>query len=166
MVLRFTIKHTGKTVFMGLDDNLARFICNATEKFNAVTVIHKDDKTYADREKAQNVCRYDVNSTVEHLIKDCCIHDDKFKETFMSGGVESVALFFKSEEEQKQCYEILSANPKLCVAKSWERNLEVFCKAAGKGSALKILSEKLGIDMEDTISIGDSDNDIQMTLMA
>ena len=44
--------------------------------------------------------------------------------------------------------------------------MEIFCKDAGKGSALKILAENLGIEMEDVISIGDSDNDKQMTLMA
>ena len=39
-------------------------------------------------------------------------------------------------------------------------------KESDRAEVLRDEYEKLGIDMEDTISIGDSDNDIQMTLMA
>ena len=52
------------------------------------------------------------------------------------------------------------------MAEAWERNLEVFFKDAGKGNALKILTEKLGVDMQEVLSIGDSNNDGQMTAMS
>ena len=159
-------KKTNETIFMGLDEDSTRFVCDTIEKYDALAVIHKDGKTYADKKKAQNVLDYNVNFNVEYLVKNCCIQDEKFRETFLSGGIESLSVFFKNQEEQKECFDIISSNPKLYAVEGFFCNMEIFCKDAGKGSALKILAENLGIEMEDVISIGDSDNDKQMTLMA
>ena len=114
----------------------------------------------------QNIGRYNVNANVDYLVKNCCIQDDNFKDTFLSGGLESLSVFFKSAGEARECFESLSANPNLRAVEGFSCNLEIFSKDAGKGSAVKILADKLGIAMEDVISIGDSDNDKQMTVMA
>ena len=159
-------KKTGENIFMGLNDELTRFVFDALEKYDVLNVIHKDGKTYADKAKVQNVRDYNVNYNVEYLVTNCCIRDEHFKETFLSGGLESLSVFFKSQKDQEECFDILKENPDLYAVKGWQCNLEIFCKEAGKGSSVKILADKLGIDMKEVISIGDSDNDKQMTLMA
>ena len=55
---------------------------------------------------------------------------------------------------------------KMKSLKIMDYNLEIFFKDAGKGSALKILAQKLNMELDDVISIGDSDNDRQMTVMS
>lgn len=159
-------KITGENIFLGLNDDCAGFACNVLEKFDALTVIHKDGKTYADRKKIERIKDYNANANVEHLVTNFCIRDENFRETFLSGGIESASVFFRSNEDRSKCCNMIVSHPDLCAVEGWHCNIEFFNKDAGKGSALKILSEKLGIDMEDTISIGDSDNDTQMTLMA
>ena len=159
-------KKTGENTFMGLGDDEARLAYDIIEKYDTLTVIHKDGKTYADKIKAQNTGNYNVNANVDYLVKNCCIQDENFKDTFLSGGLESFSSFFSSAKEHEECFDTLILNPNLHAVKGWHCNLEVFCKDAGKGSALKILADKLGVDMKDVISIGDSDNDRQMTLMA
>ena len=52
------------------------------------------------------------------------------------------------------------------IVEGWECNLEIFFKNAGKDNALKRLAEKLNLDMKNVISIGDSDNDRQMTILS
>lgn len=41
-----------------------------------------------------------------------------------------------------------------------------FLQNAGKDNALKRLAEKLNLDMKNVITIGDSDNDRQMTILS
>ena len=159
-------KQTGENIFMGLSDELVHFVFDTIEKYDVLTVIHKDGKTYADKIKVQNIGNYNVNANVDYLVKNCCIQDDNFKDTFLSGGLESFSSFFRNIKDQEECFDTLMTNPKIHAVRGWHCNLEVFCNDAGKGSAIKILAEKLGIDMEEVISIGDSDNDKQMTIMS
>ena len=159
-------KATEENIFMGLGDDETRFVYGILEKYDALAVIHKDGKTYAYKAKVQNVRDYNVNANVDYLVKNCCIQDDNFKDTFLSGGLESLSVFFKSEKDQQECFDILKENPDLRAVEGFSCNLEIFSKDAGKGTSVKILADKLGIAMEDVISIGDSDNDKQMTLMA
>ena len=159
-------KATEENIFMGLGDDETRFVYGILEKYDALAVIHKDGKTYADKDKVQNISKYNVNANVDYLVKNCCIQDDNFKDTFLSGGLESLSVFFKIPGDAGECFEALSANPDLRAVDGFSCNLEIFSKDAGKGTSVKILADKLGIAMEDVISIGDSDNDKQMTLMA
>ena len=74
-------------------------------------------------------------------------------------------VFFTNKADAADCRDILSANPCLYMAESWDYNIEIFYKDAGKGNALQFLAHKLNIEMKDIITIGDSDNDRQMTLL-
>ena len=47
-----------------------------------------------------------------------------------------------------------------------EYNIEIMNIEAGKGNALYALCDLLGVDYEDTISMGDSDNDSSVTKAA
>ncbi|WP_125707596.1 Cof-type HAD-IIB family hydrolase [Companilactobacillus zhongbaensis] len=52
------------------------------------------------------------------------------------------------------------------VVRTGEGFLEVFPQNVNKGSALKMLTKKLNIDLENVIAIGDRDNDIPMLKLA
>ena len=79
-----------------------------------------------------------------------------------SDGVESIVLFFHSDDELDLCRARLEAIGGLTVTSSVEHNLEVCSDKAGKGEALAALADMLGICGEDIISVGDNMNDTAM----
>lgn len=86
-------------------------------------------------------------------LNDVCVNSDR---------VESIVLFFHSDEELDLCRARLEAISGLTVTSSVEHNLEVCSDKAGKGEALAALADMLGISGEDIISVGDNMNDTAM----
>lgn len=158
-------KITGENILFGLDSDASCFIFNTLNKYDTFSIIHKDGKTYADREKAQRLSYYNVNLNVKSLVKNNCILEDDYEKRFHDGSIECVVVFFADKTEAADCRRILSSNPYLYMAESSDCNLEIFYRDAGKGNALIFLAKKLNIEMKDVITIGDSDNDRQMTLL-
>ena len=91
---------------------------------------------------------------VEELEKYCLANND----------TEVVSLFFKNMSEKIKCRELLEKNENLLVTSVDEYNLEIFDKDAGKGNALKCLADMTGVEYHQTISVGDSDNDMSITV--
>jgi len=52
------------------------------------------------------------------------------------------------------------------LSKSWRDNLEVMDKGVSKGSAVKLLCERLGINSDEVMAIGDNENDLSMIKFA
>ena len=159
-------KKTGKSIILGLEGDTLGFVFDTVLKYDTFVVIHKDGKTYADKKKASELQKYHVSVNVEYLVNEYCTLVDDFEEQLPSRDVESVVVCFSNGEDVDACRKILSSNPDLHTAEAWEYNLEIFFKDAGKGSALEILAHKLNLGLENIISIGDSDNDRQMTSMS
>ena len=70
--------------------------------------------------------------------------------------------FFEKDDDLEKCKQIFLDTDKLCVAQSDPHNLEVFLSVAGKGNALKALSDAIDVDISDTVAVGDSTNDISL----
>ena len=66
----------------------------------------------------------------------------------------------------KACKKTLDGMDDLIVAQSDEFNLEIVSDKAGKGNALMMLADILGIEHEKTIAVGDSTNDMTMVKAA
>ncbi len=56
--------------------------------------------------------------------------------------------------------------PELVVTSSWNDNLELMPTNVNKGTALKELAERLGLQAEQVMAIGDYDNDLDMLAYA
>lgn len=159
-------KETDETISLGLVGENSRFVYNVLKKYDAFIVMHKNGQTCYDKEMIKRIPEFEFCADVSELVEVYARAFDDFEKEFVSGEIESVSGFFINEKAKDKCKEELSENPDLYVAEAWERNLEVFFKDAGKGNALKILTEKLGVDMQEVLSIGDSNNDGQMTAMS
>lgn len=160
-------KETGEEIFCGLNEELAHFVLTTLFKYDTFVVIHKDRKTYCDKEKLTRPADYNVCFNTVELVEQYCIKEDEFEKNALSGGnIENVAVYFANLDDMKECRKILESNPDIRAVEAWEYSLEIFSKKAGKGSALKLLTDKLGMDMQEIITIGDSDNDTQMTKMS
>ncbi len=55
---------------------------------------------------------------------------------------------------------------RLTLSSSWRYNFELMAPATSKGNALKMLGERLGIPMTETMAIGDNHNDLSMLTLA
>ena len=82
---------------------------------------------------------------------------DKFSRA--ADGVEVYSIFFKSLDDKNRCKKMLLENERLRVVGADEYNLEICSASAGKGNALASLAKELGVEIESTIAMGDSDND-------
>ena len=72
----------------------------------------------------------------------------------------------KDQNKLKQLKEILVSIDTIELSKSWIDNLEVMDKGVSKGSAVKLLCSKLGIDPQEVMAIGDNENDLSMIKFA
>jgi Cof subfamily protein (haloacid dehalogenase superfamily) len=80
--------------------------------------------------------------------------------------VELYVVHFHDPAERRACLERLTALGKYAIAEANPNSLEISMPAATKGNALLRLADHLGIAHEDTIGMGDSDNDTTMVQAA
>jgi len=76
--------------------------------------------------------------------------------------IDKINMYFVDMEARKRMRETLSAFPELFVTSSIPNNLEINAAGADKGGALLRLAEILGIRREETMALGDGENDLSM----
>lgn len=72
------------------------------------------------------------------------------------------AMFFPKIDEVETIKKTLRERIDLNFVSSADDNIEAVHKSTGKGSAIKYLCDYYGIDLTDSIAIGDSENDLTM----
>lgn len=80
-------------------------------------------------------------------------------------GVQKLQMFFMAEDmglREKQLETFSGVFPELVATSSVKNNIEINSVNAGKGKALNVLAQRLGINIEDTAAFGDGTNDIEM----
>lgn len=80
--------------------------------------------------------------------------------------VEKINLFFANMAERAQIRAELDKRDNILVTSSIPNNLEINAPGATKGEAIRRLADRLGIGYEQTMAIGDGENDITMIRMA
>ncbi len=81
---------------------------------------------------------------------------------YQAEDVEVVSAFFHDVSKIADCRKQIEELGNLRVVAVDKYNLEIMNIHAGKGNALRALADMAGVDIADTISIGDSDNDESM----
>jgi hydroxymethylpyrimidine pyrophosphatase-like HAD family hydrolase len=103
------------------------------------------------------VCKEHANVVEKYAV---CL--ENFRETvYKSDNVESMVAFFHDKNVISECRKKIEALGGIIVVQMWD-NLEVMSDEAGKGKALVSLAESLVFSADDTISMGDGDNDRSM----
>lgn len=74
-------------------------------------------------------------------------------------AVENISILYPDTEALEKSWQELSALPNLSVVRSTSRVLEIGAADADKGKALSALSEMLGLQKEELLVFGDSNND-------
>ena len=139
------------------------FLLKTLRKYNSLFTVHVGGHSYVDATRRDHATCRKFRMTelfIQHIDdKDDFIEDfDGFCDC--AEGLECCCAFFESDEDQEACRHELLASGRFAIANSLPTNLEINRIGAGKGVALLALAEKLGIDPQKTIGVGDNTNDL------
>ena len=156
-------KKTGKNINMPLNREDANRMFDIMDRFEATTSVRYDGYCYSDANE-HNMDFYTYNSMSETYAKHLFKYSkpvENFREFCRNTlpEIDMICTFFHSEEDRQECFRIFNALPEYQTACSVVNNIEVFSSKAGKGKSLAKLCDMLGVDIADTIAIGDSTND-------
>lgn len=77
-------------------------------------------------------------------------------------AVDKINLFFTDMKERENVRNVLKETSGILVTSSMPNNLEINAEGADKGSGILHLAKYLGLKREETMGIGDGENDISM----
>ena len=110
---------------------------------------------------------YNVCEPHRVVVRKYAKHLDEFAVfAYRAENVEVISAFFHDGSKIAACRKQIEELGDLRVVAVDKYNLEIMNIHAGKGNALRALADMAGVDIANTISIGDSDNDESMILAA
>ena len=161
-------KQTGERIFLGLDRQKTATVVDIITHYQTFIMAHWKGNAYVDEKlfDQNSMDFYNVNEYFKKHISKNAVSKSNFKE-FLLGldSSEMYTVFFHDNQDLERCANKLK-QAGLCVASTAESNIEIFLPTTGKGNALIRLAQELGVDIKQTIAVGDSDNDIPMLQVA
>lgn len=143
----------------------AKWLLDELYKHDVCLMLHDDMNSYFDRamEKDEIYTRMHMGRSWVDLLRAANVIVDNYKE-FVYGldGFQMVCAFFSDHDALLKCKELFSNHPELIVVQSDPNNLEIYCRQAGKGKAMRELAHLLGFSYKLAIAVGDSTNDSEM----
>lgn len=158
-------KLTGRRISTLISKEDFSTIYNVMADYTVYLTIHHEGISFVDEDLTTREIMdfYGISEYYKDHIEKVNAKMPFFKDYFNTPReVEMVCGFFKHESELKECMERLSAIPSIFVTGSTSKSLEILSAKATKGSALVSLANELGVDISDTIAVGDSQNDLTM----
>ena len=158
-------KKTGKHIYNCIEKSLVCEILDLLFEYDTHIGIRADGNFYVPADKLDSSLAEHYGFTDAHTncLQNYAIPVESFKEWLETAKyVEDFSVFFGDEKEFSECCARLDTDSRLKTAKFPPKGLEIFSVNAGKGRALHLLADKLGIDRADTIAVGDSLNDFTM----
>lgn len=135
------------------------------EKYDTFREIYYDGTGYVDREKLEYVEKYQKDPAMQKYFRETRKPIESTREQFEAedGGMDKIqALFYRMEDKDAACREILEKVSDIEVTGALDNNIEVNAKGIHKGNALLKLGELLHIKIEEIMAFGDGKNDIKM----
>ena len=128
---------------------------------------HKDNRTFSSKAMMDDVAmkEHHISDYFRDQIYTCTNPIDDFYDYFdASGPCEMIAGCFKSESDKKEFFDVVNKIPNICVTETGNC-IEIVSAFAGKDTGVKALLENLGINVDELITIGDGQNDLNMIKM-
>ncbi len=162
-------KETQKSYLLTLPPEVSERVLDKLYQYPVNMMLHADSKSYVDAALHNDAdykrCNYSQTWRTFVYAKDVPVTDFK-SFAYACKAVEMFCVFFENMEDLIECKAYFDKMPEVLCAQTDPYNLEVFSVAGGKGNALRMLSQKLGIDIRDTIAMGDTTNDMTMVQAA
>lgn len=131
--------------------------------------VYIDDCGYTQQCFLDEMKTYEIEEKVfELILKTRKVVPDVIEMVRKSGSlVEKINYFFpNNSQKRKKIREELSRREDIAVSAAFSYNLEVNAKEATKGNAIYALASHLQISPNETMAIGDGENDLSMMEMA
>ena len=144
------------------------FLSSIISDMTVMIGVHQNGKSFYPLFDFENYKYFRMNDYYyTELIKCVTLTDVDMKKYLASqSSVEDLAMFFKYDNELERCTQLLQESGMFNITASVERAIEVTKIGVTKGSGIRCFAENHHIDIEQTIAVGDSKNDIAMLLEA
>lgn len=156
---------TGQKHSTGMSRQVSQKVQAILRCYKTHLTLRHDGKCHVDAMSATNEAFdcYNVFEAHRKVVRAFAVkHKDFAAFCKMADDVEAFCVFFSHYEELLAARKEIEALGELRVTSVDKYNLEIMNAEAGKGHALLWLAEALGMERENTISVGDSDNDSSM----
>ena len=139
-----------------------RAVVEVAGRHDTMPGVYHNGQIYFNRDQIGKLAEYGQALYVRTLPPASKLMDDVLDEAVMSRcGTEKFCIFHRSgEEREKSFQDLLSCGLPLTMALYAETSLEVQPFGIDKGSALENFASLIGIDLSETVMVGDSNNDL------
>lgn len=143
---------------------LALDIIHMAKRFETMYDVYMDGCGLAEERFMNQMDRYGIEPTIQNMIRATRDIVPDIMEVIAKRGqpVEKINYFFGDMEERKRAREALLTRNDVVVSSSLYNNLEINALGATKGNGILRLASLLGLNPEETMGIGDGENDITM----
>lgn len=120
---------------------------------------------HMDRRNYDRIDQFIADPRVNSMVKALRSPVDGFRAFTRAQNkpVQKIQMFFQDmAAREKALAELAEKLPDMAVTSSIPNNVEINAKEASKGAALRFLCRYLGINLADSMAIGDSSNDASM----
>ena len=147
-----------------LNEDQVRDITDIGKELELYYHFYTEEALYSPFEEEEITKFYNHDSTEEEWIHSYVFKD--IEDILDRKDLEIYKFIFLDSDERRyklnELEEKLNSLNNLNITTSWKNNLEVMNEEVSKGNSLKFLCEKLGVNREEVIAIGDNNNDISM----
>ena len=133
-------------------------------RYDAIQEAFIDSVCYSDKEKLSHANDYFLHPSIaEYVLKSRTpVEDVRATVLEKNSSVDKVNGQFRTLEDKRNAYELLTKVPGVVVVSSLGSNWEINAEGTDKGSAMLKLGALLGIRKEEIMACGDGMNDIAM----
>lgn len=157
------IDKTGNTIFdIRINSEDVKNIHSKLDHMSMMFELYSNGKVICSEKSLKEYKDY-INPDFYKLVEDTrmTVPDIlKFSED-EQGGINMILASFLSNSDMKKAYETVSAMD-YYITQVGEKSIEIHHSSVDKGNGISNLAEKLGINKENILSIGDSHNDLTM----
>lgn len=155
----YDLKDMSLAIKRSFPPTLLKPVSDYARSLGDIELFYYDDRNFMCEKLTPMVAEYcKVMSTTPRVVSDPTEYEGELTKCLFSGPRESL-LKVKAFAE-----DLLGEQVNLFF--SSETYMEFVIKGVDKGSALEATAKKAGVPLEETIAIGDSDNDLPMILKA
>ena len=177
--MRYAITGNGSAVYKlpdqecmlldGLENEVLFKILEEFQRLDIYYDVFVEGKAYCPKSVCHNIRKMDMPTAIhEHVERTRIVVDDliEFLKTFGKQVEKATANFAYLEDgtclDRDATAEILSRYPQVKFLSGGYHNLEFTRAGVTKGTGIRFLAERLGVDMKQTMACGDSENDYDM----
>lgn len=143
-------------------------ILRIVDHFRVMYDPYIDRRGITERRFYDHLSEYGLGDELQEMVrKTRDVHDNIIDYVEKSKKpVEKINLFFPEKEERTRARKVLETCEDLLITSSMPLNLELNAPGATKGAAITRLAAHLGLSQEQTMAMGDGENDFSMILAA